>query len=108
MDDGLFERWMRSAAAIVEAARRAGAHRPAGIARRRSLPRSAGRFGGAEILPVHPRADTPAIRIVVRAMRGARGALSLEPPLILHEAAGDRFPPRADAINNGRASLFGD
>lgn len=107
MEDGLFERWLRSAAAVV---------RPRGclalIARPRSLAAILaaleGRFGDAEIVPVLPRADQPAIRIVLRARRGSRAVLSLMPPLVLHDASGDLFSPQADAINNGRASLFGD
>lgn len=107
MEDGLFEAWIRSAAAIV---------RPRGglaiIARPVSLaPILAaleGRFGAAEILPLHARADSPAIRIVVRARRAARGALSLMPPLVLHDGPGEGFSPRASAITNGKASLFGD
>jgi tRNA1(Val) A37 N6-methylase TrmN6 len=107
MDDGLFETWLRTAAAIVKP--RGGV---AAIARPQSLApilaALAGRFGSARILPIHPRIDAPAIRIVVRAVRGSRGALSLEPPLFLHEAGSDRFSERADDINNGGASLFGD
>ena len=107
MQDGLFERWIRSAAAVT---------RPRGglaiIARPVSLApilaALAGRFGAAEIMPVHARADTPAIRIVVRAKRASRGALVLKPPFILHDGPGDGFSPRADAINNGKAALFGD
>ncbi|MCX7305033.1 MAG: methyltransferase [Hyphomicrobiales bacterium] len=107
MADGLFEAWIRSAAAVV---------RPRGglaiIARPVSLGQilaaMAGRFGAAEILPIHARADKPAIRIVVRARRAARGALSLMPPLILHDGPGDTFSARAGAINNGKLSLFGD
>jgi tRNA1(Val) A37 N6-methylase TrmN6 len=107
MRDGLFEAWIRSGAAVV---------RPRGgiaiIARPVSLPlilaALSGRFGSAEILPVHPRADAPAIRIVVRARRASRGALSLMPPLVLHDGPGDGFSTRSDAINNGRAALFGD
>jgi tRNA1(Val) A37 N6-methylase TrmN6 len=103
---GSFEGWLRTAAAVV---------RPGGgvaiIARPDSLePMLAalkGRFGGAAILPIHPRAEAPAIRIVLRAVRGSRAGLALHPPLVLHEE-GDRFSERADAINNGRASLFGD
>ncbi len=106
MDDGLFENWLRSAAAVV---RPRGAlaiiARPASLAP--LLAALGGRFGGAEILPVHPRADQKAIRIIVRAVRGSRAGLTLSPPLALHET-GDRFSDRADAINNGRASLFGD
>lgn len=105
LQDGLLEAWIRSAAAVV---------RPRGglaiIARPVSLPdilaALEGRFGSAEIVPVHPRADAPAIRVVVRARRASRGRLSLMPPLVLHD--GDVFSARADAINNGRASLFGD
>lgn len=104
--DGPFEAWLRTAAAVV---------RPGGgvaiIARPDSLAAMLsaikGRFGGAAILSIHPRADAPAIRIVLRAVRGSRAGLAVHPPLVLHEE-GDRFSARADAINNGRASLFGD
>jgi tRNA1(Val) A37 N6-methylase TrmN6 len=107
MEDGLLERWIRTAAAIV---------RPRGslalIARPASLPAIfgalKGRFGNATIKAVHPHPDTLAIRVVVRAVRGTRGAPSLAPPLALHDANGDRFCAHAEAINNGRASLFGD
>lgn len=107
MADGLFEAWLRTAAAIV---------RPRGgialIARPQSLQEildaMAGRFGGALIMPIHPRAHEPAIRVVVRAIRGSRAALSLMPPLFIHDVAGDHFSARADAINNGRTALFDD
>ncbi len=107
MDDGLFEQWIRSAAAVV---------RPRGglalIARPQSLQpilaSLGGRFGNAEIVPVHARIDTPAIRIIIRAVRASRAGLTLRPPLFLHDASSDLFSARADAINNGRASLFGD
>ena len=107
MADGLFEAWIRSAAAVVKP--RGGL---AVIARPQSLQpiltALKGRFGSARILPIHPRANSAAIRIVVRATRAARGGLSLEPPLFLHDAGSGRFSPRADAIANGLASLFGD
>lgn len=107
MEDELFERWIRTAAAIVKA--RGGL---ALIARPSLLPAILaalkGRFGSAAIKPIHPHPDAPAIRIVLRATRGSRGALSLAPPLVLHERESDRFTAHADAINNGRASLFGD
>jgi tRNA1(Val) A37 N6-methylase TrmN6 len=106
MDDGMFEAWLRSAAAVVKP--RGGLAiiaRPVSLAP--ILAAIEGRFGGAEIVPVHPRADLAAIRIILRALRGSRAALTLRPPLVLHEA-GDRFSTHADAINNGRASLFGD
>jgi len=107
MEDGLFESWIRSAAAVTKS--RGGlaiVARPVSLAP--ILAALGGRFGSAEIMPVHARADTPAIRIVVRARRASRGALTLAPPLILHHGAGDGFSARADAINNGKAALFGD
>lgn len=107
MDDGLFERWLRSAAAVV---------RPRGglavIARPEQLAELiaavADRFGSMEVTAIHPRADAAAIRIVLRAWRGSRAKLSLKPPLVMHEGPSGRFSPRADAVGNGFASLFGD
>ncbi|PLP59557.1 methyltransferase [Mesorhizobium loti] len=107
MADGLWEAWVRSAAAVVKP--RGGI---AIIARPESLvailDALAGRFGNAEIVPVHPRADQSAIRIVVRGLLGARGKLALRPPLVLHEATAKGLLPLADAISNGTATLFGD
>ena len=105
MDDGLFEAWLRTAAAIV---------RPGGglalIARPQSimeiLAALKGRFGSVRVVPVHPREGEAAIRIVVMATHGSRAAMRLESPLILHGPAGHAFTPRADAINNGLAGLF--
>jgi len=107
MEDGLFEAWIRSAAAVV---------RPRGglaiIARPVSLTlilaALAGRFGSAEVVPVHPRAGQPAIRVIVRARRASRGALSLMPALVLHDGPGNTFSAHANDVCNGRASLFGD
>jgi tRNA1(Val) A37 N6-methylase TrmN6 len=106
-EDGLFDNWIRSAAAVV---------RPGGglavIARPEQLgailDAIAGRFGDAEMLAVHPRPEAAAIRIVVRAILGARGKLSIRPPLMLHAYSGDGPSERAELINNGLASLFGD
>jgi tRNA1(Val) A37 N6-methylase TrmN6 len=107
MDEDMFERWIRTAAAIVKP--RGGLAliaRPASL--RPMLDALAGRFGRAEIVPIHPRPDAAAIRIVLRAWKGARGALSITPPLVLHETNGNRLGSRADAICNGETSLFGD
>jgi tRNA1(Val) A37 N6-methylase TrmN6 len=107
MTPDLFEAWLRTAAAIA---------RPKGgvavIARPQSLPdilaAFTGRFGRAEIIPVLPRPDKAAVRIIVRGELGSRAALSLLPPLVVHTPTGNGFSERADAINNGRTSLFGD
>lgn len=101
----LFEGWLRSAAAVLA---------PDGLLALIARPESladmlgaiAGRFGGVEIVPVHARAGEAAIRIVVRARRGSRARTALLPPLVLRDDG--EVTARADAIANGRASLFGD
>jgi tRNA1(Val) A37 N6-methylase TrmN6 len=45
-------------------------------------------FGGVAVLPVHPYRDKPAIRIIVRAVKGSGAPLSLLPALVLAEEAG--------------------
>jgi len=46
------------------------------------------RLGGIVVLPVHPRPDADAIRILVRASKGGRAPLRLLPGLILNDASG--------------------
>jgi tRNA1(Val) A37 N6-methylase TrmN6 len=106
-DEKVFETWLRSAAAVLKPrGKLALIARPASLAE--ILLAMEGRFGGAEMVPIHAIADRPAIRIVVRAVRGARGLPSLMPPLVLHEPGDNSFTPRAEAINAGEATLFGD
>jgi tRNA1(Val) A37 N6-methylase TrmN6 len=45
-------------------------------------------FGGIALKPVHPRADAPAIRILLRAHKGRRAPLQLLPGLVLHDPQG--------------------
>jgi len=105
MTKDMMEKWVRTAAAIV---------RPGGaigiIARPTSitdlLDALEGRFGGLIIVPVQPRPQDAAIRIVIKGIRGSRAGLSLYPALVLHHETGNEFTERAIAINNGLTSLF--
>lgn len=45
-------------------------------------------FGAVAILPIHPRADAPAIRLLLRAVKGSRTPLKLLPGLVLNDAGG--------------------
>ena len=105
MTDGLLESWIRTAAAIG-----AANSSFAIIARAESLGEiltaCAGRFGSAEIRPIYPRPQSAAIRIIIRARKGARGMLKLLPPLTLHLENGRDFTPEAYAIINGEVALF--
>lgn len=61
-------------------------------------------FGGMALRPVHARAEAPAIRVLLSAVRGGRAAPQLLPPLVLHGPDG-RFTPQAEAIHRGEALL---
>ncbi|MEM6666147.1 MAG: methyltransferase [Pseudomonadota bacterium] len=68
------------------------------------------RFGDLVVRPVHPRADEPAIRVVVTGTKGRRGRLSLAPPLILHPprtgaATEATYTVDADAVLRGMAAI---
>lgn len=45
-------------------------------------------FGDIAVLPVHSKPDTPAIRVLMRAIKASRAPLSLWPGLFLADAAG--------------------
>ncbi|AWN38757.1 tRNA1(Val) (adenine(37)-N6)-methyltransferase [Methylobacterium radiodurans] len=58
------------------------------------------RFGGISVRPVHARADRPAIRVLIRALKGSRAPLDLLPPLVLQSANGAATPESA-ALHGG-------
>ena len=61
--------------------------------------------GSAQVRPVHPFADTPAKRVLVRAVKTGRAPLRLLPPLVLHERAGGKHTAEVEAILRGQADL---
>jgi tRNA1(Val) A37 N6-methylase TrmN6 len=63
-----------------------------------------GSFGAISVLPVHPKPDAPAIRVLLRAVKGSRGLLTLMPGLILADAAG-RPTDQAEAVLRDSATL---
>lgn len=63
------------------------------------------RAGSLQVRPIHPFADAPAGRVVVRAIRSGRAPLRLLPPLVLHPRQGPKHTPEAEAIFRGEAAL---
>jgi tRNA1(Val) A37 N6-methylase TrmN6 len=61
--------------------------------------------GSFQIRPVHPFADAPAKRVIVRAVKGGKAPLALLPALVLHERDGAKHSAPADAIYRGDADL---
>lgn len=63
------------------------------------------RFGGLIVLPLTPRQNEPASRILVRGTKGSRAPLTLLSSRPLHEPEGRAFRPEFDAIFRGTARL---
>ena len=73
----------------------------------RILAACSGGLGSIAILPVHPKTGAPAKRILIKARKGGRAPLQIQPGLVLHEASG-AFTPEADAIFRGARSIDWD
>jgi tRNA1(Val) A37 N6-methylase TrmN6 len=61
-------------------------------------------FGDVAVLPVLPGPDRPAIRVLVRAVKGGQGNLTHLPPLVLNDAEG-RPSAEAEAVLRGGGTL---
>ncbi|MDR3511597.1 MAG: methyltransferase domain-containing protein [Caulobacteraceae bacterium] len=61
--------------------------------------------GSFRIRPVHPFADQPAKRVLVRAIKTGKAPLVLLPPLVLHERDGGKHTAAVEAILRGEAAL---
>ncbi len=100
---GLLPRWIASAARLLK---------PQGVltliwradALAEVQSALAAEFGGIAVLPVHPRADAPAIRVLVRAVKSGRGAPQSCPILILNDQHG-RPTAAAEAVLRGGDTL---
>jgi tRNA1(Val) A37 N6-methylase TrmN6 len=61
--------------------------------------------GSFRIRPIAPFADTPAKRVIVRAIKTGKAPLVLLPPLVLHDRDGGKHSAEAEAILRGEAAL---
>ena len=57
---------------------------------------------------MHPFADEPAKRVLVRAIKSGRAPLVVLPPLILHDREGAKHTAMVEAILRGREPLRWD
>ena len=64
--------------------------------------------GSFQIRPIHPFADAPAKRVLVRAVKTGKAPLRLLPPLVLHPRDGGKHTEEAEAILRGEAALGWD
>jgi tRNA1(Val) A37 N6-methylase TrmN6 len=61
-------------------------------------------FGSVFVLPIHPKPGVPAIRVLIRAVKSARGPLSLLPGFFLADRAG-KPTAEAEAVLRAAAAL---
>lgn len=61
-------------------------------------------FGSVEVLPVHPAPDAPAIRVLVKAIKGGRAPMMLRPGFVLQNTNGESGA-ETRAILGGKAAL---
>jgi tRNA1(Val) A37 N6-methylase TrmN6 len=64
-------------------------------------------FGGLAILPVHPKPEMPAVRVLVRAIKGSRAPLSLLSGFLLATADGEPTPAAESVLRDGAALSLG-
>ncbi|MCX8505700.1 MAG: methyltransferase [Alphaproteobacteria bacterium] len=62
-------------------------------------------FGSFAILPIAPRAEQPAKRIIIRAKLGGKSPLRLCAPLILHQMDSNKYTPLVEGILRDGAVL---
>lgn len=83
--DSTLEIWVRAADRLLKAGGTLVLiHRPEAMAA--ILAALDRRFGAVELIPVHPRPDKPAIRLIVRAKKGRRTSPIIRPGFMLTEA----------------------
>lgn len=104
LGDGGLDEWFRAAAALVRPQGTLAAILPADRLPA-ILSACDGRFGALAILPLHPRRDEPATRVLVRGVKASRGPMRLLPGLVLHGAEGSAFQPGLVAILRDGAGL---
>ncbi|MEP4033128.1 methyltransferase [Roseibium polysiphoniae] len=63
------------------------------------------RFGAIDIVPLHPRQDLPATRILLRGVRGSKAPLQLLPGFVIHEDNGTNFTHQASTVMRDGAGL---
>ncbi len=65
----------------------------------------AGRFGAIDVIPLRPRPEAAATRVLLRAVRASRAPLRLLPGFVLHEGDGSDFTAQAKAVMRDGAGL---
>ena len=102
MAEGSLDRWVRFMAAMARPGGTAAViHKAEALAA--LLAACDGRFGALEVLPMHPRRDAAAIRVLVQGIKGSRAPLQLLPAAHRCTATTTASAPRSSAILRRRS-----
>ncbi len=104
MSEGGLEQWLRFLAAAAKPGGTATMIHTAG-ALPQLLAAFEGRFGALCLLPLHPKAGAPAIRVILRGIKGSRAPFSIAPGIVLHEEDGLATAAARAVLRDG-AELF--
>ncbi|MFM9943251.1 MAG: tRNA1(Val) (adenine(37)-N6)-methyltransferase [Hyphomicrobiaceae bacterium] len=103
LGQGDLERWMAALATLARSdATLTLIHEAAALAE--VLAALDGRFGALRILPIHPRVNRAATRILVQGRKASRAPLVLQAGFVLHQETSG-FTPEAEAILRHGAAL---
>jgi tRNA1(Val) A37 N6-methylase TrmN6 len=64
-----------------------------------------GKCGSIQVRPIQPFADTPAKRVLVRAVKAGKGPLQLLPALVLHDRTDSKHTEQTERLLRGEAAL---
>ena len=104
---GLLERWIASAAWLIKPHGVLTLIWPADALATVKGALTPG-FGAVAVLPVFPRPDAPAIRVLVRAVKGDGGAPMIYPGLVLNDAQGKPTAAAEAVLRGGDALTLAD
>ncbi len=97
MPAGSLDRWVRVMARLTKPGGTAAMiHRADALGE--MLPAFKGRFGSIIVLPLYPRVEEAAVRVIVHGIKGSRAPLRVMPGLVLHECDGHGFTPQLQAV----------
>jgi tRNA1(Val) A37 N6-methylase TrmN6 len=97
LDDRGLEPWARTATDIVkEGGSLTVIFRADGL--RELLDVLQGRFGAIDVIPLRPRPEAAATRVLIRAIRASKAPLRLMPGFVLHEGNGSDFTAQSRAV----------
>lgn len=97
LDDRGLEPWAKTATDIVkEGGSLTVIFRADGL--RELLDVLQGRFGAIDVIPLRPRPEAAATRILIRAARASKAPLRLMPGFVLHEGEGSDFTAQSRAV----------